>query len=73
MTAAGAQGVVVDTMVISWLFDDRFDPAAERYRVIMGANSVLLAFQAVMELRYGALRADWGQLRRRGLDRGSRN
>lgn len=30
---------------------------------------VLLAFQTVMELRYGALRAGWGELRRRRLER----
>jgi predicted nucleic acid-binding protein len=28
-----------------------------------------LAFQTVMELRYGALRANWGDLRRRRLER----
>jgi hypothetical protein len=31
---------------------------------------VLLAFQTVMELRFGALRAGWGELRRRRLKRG---
>lgn len=29
----------------------------------------MLAFQTVMELRFGALRAGWGELRRRRLER----
>ena len=62
-------GVVVDTMVISWLFDERPNPLADRYRQLIGATPVVLAFQTVMELRFGTLRAGWGELRRRGLDR----
>ena len=60
MTAAGAAGVVVDTMVISWLLDDRPNAVADRYRVLIDATPVLLAFQTVMELRHGALPAGWG-------------
>lgn len=62
-------GVVVDTMVISWLFEDRPNTLADRYRDLIGRQPVLLAFQTVMELRYGALRAGWGELRRRRLER----
>jgi predicted nucleic acid-binding protein len=62
-------GVVVDTMVISWLFDERPNPLAEQYRELIGNAPVVLAFQTVMELRFGALRAGWGELRRRGLER----
>ena len=62
-------GVVVDTMVISWLIDERPNPLAERYRELIGDAPVVLAFQTVMELRFGALRAGWGELRRRDLDR----
>lgn len=69
MTSAPPVGVVVDTMVISWLFDQRPNPLADRYRQIIGGRPVLLAFQTVMELRYGALRANWGDLRRRRLER----
>ena len=69
MTVAVHVGVVVDTMVVSWLFDDRLNPVADRYRELIGASPVLLAFQTVAELRYGALRAGWGELRRRRLDR----
>ncbi|MGH3499930.1 MAG: PIN domain-containing protein [Nocardioidaceae bacterium] len=59
----------MDTMVISWLFDDRPNPLADRYRTLIGPSPVLLAFQTVMELRFGALRAGWGELRRRRLER----
>lgn len=69
MTDGEVSGVVVDTMVISWLFDDRPNALADRYRQLIGPKPVLLAFQTVMELRYGALRAGWGDLRRRRLER----
>ena len=69
MTDARAAGVVVDTMMISWLFDDRPNSVADRYRTLFDATPVLLAFQTVMELRYGALRAGWGEPRRRRLER----
>ena len=69
MTGAPPTGVVVDTMVISWLFDERPNPLAERYRDLIGPAPVLLAFQTVMELRFGAIRAGWGELRRRQLER----
>lgn len=57
MTDARPVGVVVDTMVISWLFDQRPNPVADRYRALIETMPVLLAFQTVMELRYGALHA----------------
>ena len=69
MTDARASGVVVDTMVISWLFENRPNPLADRYRELIGSEPVVLAFQTVMELRFGALRAGWGELRRRRLER----
>jgi hypothetical protein len=40
----------MDAMVISWLFDDRPNRLAERYRVLIAPRPVLLAFQTVMEL-----------------------
>ncbi len=61
--------VIVDTMVISWLFDERPNPLADDYRVLIGEVPVLLASQTVMELRHGAPRAGWGELRRRRLER----
>ena len=71
MTDAQPTGaVVVDTIVISWLLDDRPNRLADHHRNRLGAQPVLVAFQTVMELRYGALRAGWGELRRRRLERG---
>ena len=71
MTGASSPDVVVvDTMVISWLFDERPNLLADRYRDLIGSTRVPLAFQTVMELRFGALRAGWGELRRRRLERG---
>ncbi len=64
-----AAGVVVDTMVISWLLDNRPEDFAGQYRRPIGAAPMLLAFQTLMELRYGALRAGWRELRRRRLER----
>lgn len=61
--------VVVDTMVVSWLLDERPNPLADRYRRLIGPAPVLLTFQTVMELRFGAIRAGWGELRRRRLER----
>ncbi|MGF2944599.1 PIN domain-containing protein [Mycobacterium sp. Lab-001] len=69
MTNTQPSSVVVDTMVISWLFDDRPNRPAEHYRMLISPRPVLLAFHTVMELRYGVLRAGWGQLRRRRLER----
>jgi hypothetical protein len=62
MSGGPATGVVVDTMAISWLLNDRPEDLAGRYRDLIGANPVLLAFQTLMELRYGAPRAGWGEL-----------
>lgn len=69
MTLAPEPPVVVDTMVVSWLLDSRANPMADCYQELIGTAPVLLAFQTVAELRYGALRAGWGDLRRRRLER----
>lgn len=62
--SSARRGVVVDTMVTSWLFDERPNPRAEQYRGLIDGRPIVLAFQTVMELRYGALHAGWGELRR---------
>lgn len=56
-------------MVLSWLLQEDPDERAERYRRLIGGRPVLVAFQTVMEVRYGALRARWGELRRARLER----
>lgn len=60
---------VVDTMVFSAIIAPHPTPNSERYRGIIGGSPVALSFQTVMELRFGALRANWGELRRRRLER----
>ena len=47
MSDAPRPGVVVDTMVISWLFDERPNPVADLYRVLIGRAPVVLAFHTV--------------------------
>lgn len=69
MSTAHPAGVVVDTMVISWFFEGRSDPRSTAYRELAGESPVVLSFQTVLELRYGALRAGWGELRVRRLER----
>ena len=61
--------VVIDTDVASWLLDPRPLPHAEEARRVIGDRSRVVAFVTVTELRYGALRAGWGELRRRQLER----
>lgn len=69
MTGRTAAGVIVDTMVLSWLLDDRPAELAAGYRELIGAAPMLVPFQALMELRYGTLKAGWGEMRRRRLER----
>ena len=61
--------VVIDTDVASWLLDPRPSPHAEEARRVIGNRSRVVSFVTVTELRYGALRAGWGDLRRRQLER----
>jgi tRNA(fMet)-specific endonuclease VapC len=61
--------VVIDTDVTSWLLDPRPTPHAEEARRAIGGRARVVSFMTVTELRYGALRAGWGQLRRRQLER----
>ncbi|MDZ7733154.1 MAG: hypothetical protein U5R31_08565 [Acidimicrobiia bacterium] len=43
-------------------------PAAE-YRALIAERPIVVSFATVTEIRYGALKAGWGELRRRGLER----
>ena len=61
--------VVIDTDVASWLLDPRPSPHAEEARRVIGSRSRVVSFVTVTELRYGAMRAGWGELRRRHLER----
>jgi tRNA(fMet)-specific endonuclease VapC len=68
VTAAGTP-VVVDTGVFSALLSPGRSPLAKPYRELLTERPMVLSFQSVAELRYGTLRARWGELRRRRLER----
>ena len=64
MSEARSAVVVVDTMVMSALVNVAYRPeraAAHRSRI--DGRPVMISFAAVTELRYGALKAGWGELR----------
>ena len=69
MTAGNNRAVVIDTMVVSALVNSAHDPTAARYLSLIAGRLILVSFVTVTELRYGALKARWGDLRRRGLER----
>ena len=56
-------------MVVSALMNSAHDPTAARYLSIIASRSILVSFVTVTEMRYGVLKARWGDLRRRGLER----
>ncbi|MHB1846314.1 MAG: PIN domain-containing protein [Deltaproteobacteria bacterium] len=64
-----ATHVVLDTDVTSWILADPASPRAEAIRRVVGRRTRLLSFVTVTELRYGALRAGWGEFRLRRLER----
>lgn len=67
---AAAQGpVVIDTMVLSALLDTRPSSVGPTWRSVIGGSPTVLSFCTVTEVRYGALRAGWGELRRARLER----
>lgn len=70
MSTGGSGAVVLDTMAVSALVNaTRNLERAATYRSVIGAAPIVVSFMTVTELRYGALRARWGELRRRGLER----
>lgn len=61
---------IVDTMVLGALIQPGdTHPAAPGYRQRIGDRAVLISFVTLAEIRYGALKANWGEFRRRGLER----
>jgi hypothetical protein len=65
-----ARPVVVDTMAVSALVNEQRDPdTARSYRQMVADRPVLVSFVTVAEMRYGALKAGWGELRTRALER----
>src|SRR3954447_11314080 len=57
-------------MVVSALLHAGRDPsAAVRYRSIIDGRTVVVSFVTVTEMRFGAIKAGWGEIRRRSLER----
>lgn len=70
MTDGTTRAVVVDTMVVSSLINAARQPQiASDYSQLIEARPVVVSFATVTELRYGAMKAGWGDLRRRALER----
>jgi predicted nucleic acid-binding protein len=61
-----AEGCVVDTDVISYLF--RGDTRAETYRAYLTGRLLVVSFQTVAELDRWALEREWGEARRKRMD-----
>jgi tRNA(fMet)-specific endonuclease VapC len=57
-------------MAVSALVNAARNPdRAAAYRRAIADDPILVSFMTITELRFGALRAGWGELRRRGLER----
>lgn len=57
-------------MAVSALINASRNPQrAAVYRRAINDDAILVSFVTITELRFGALRAGWGELRRRGLER----
>lgn len=67
---ASSPAVVVDTMALSGLMNaDRQPARAATYLELIDGRPVVVSFISVTEVRFGAIKAGWGELRRRGLER----
>lgn len=66
---AGPAAVVIDTMVLTALLDTRATSLGAVYRQLIGAAPTVVSFVTMTEVRYGALKAGWGDLRRHRLER----
>jgi len=57
-------------MVVSALLHVGRDPGtAARYRSVIDGRTVVVSFVTVTEMRFGAIKAGWGEIRRRSLER----
>ena len=57
-------------MVVSALVNAGRDPGtAARYRSAIDGRTVVVSFVTVTEMRFGAIKAGWGEIRRRSLER----
>lgn len=60
-----ATHVVVDTDALSWALDPRPTSRSARTRGLIAGRTRVVSFVSVVEVRYGGLRAGWGDLRLR--------
>ena len=57
-------------MAVSALVNGGRDPGeAIRYRSVIDGRSAVVSFMTITEIRFGAIKAGWGEIRRRGLER----
>lgn len=61
--------VVLDTDVTSWLLDPRPSQRGEAARGVVAGRARVVSFVTLTEIRFGALRGGWGELRFRRLER----
>ncbi|HVB06646.1 MAG TPA: PIN domain-containing protein [Acidimicrobiales bacterium] len=59
----------MDTNVLGWLLQDRDDERTNSYRALIGPRRIVVPFQVVAEIRFGMMRARWGELRVRRTER----
>lgn len=70
MTDGRSQAVVVDTMVVPSLVNTSRQPErTAECRSLISGRPIVVSFVTATEMRYGALKAGWGKLRRRGFQR----
>ena len=70
MSDSHSEVVVIDTMVASALVNARFDRGrAAAFRKLIAGRPIIVSFATVTELLFGAVKADWGDLRLRALER----
>ena len=61
------KAAVADTSIISRIFNER--PEIALYHSHLSNALISISFQTVAEMRYGAVKADWGSRRRQELER----
>ncbi len=62
----GAEPVVIDTMIAGALFSRR--QLATKYEPHVHGRPLVISFVTVAELRFGALKANWGEARHAALE-----
>jgi len=61
-----ADPVVIDTMIAGWLVNRAKE--VNPYRLHITGRQIVVSFVTIAELRYGAIKANWGEPRRQRLE-----